>query len=149
MAVLAMVPIVMVIMFRKYITDEKELAASGILFVVHAVIIIAVALVLWYNETTPSPPRPEEYQAFDSRFFMIMLVISAVFMGLMWKKVFSRNSFYLPLIFGAIALMATYPGIVKYVPNLITAIGENNVTLNIFIFIGLFAIIGLWNLLDK
>ena len=46
------------------------------------------------------------------------------------------------MIIGGIALFATYPGVVKYVPELMTAIGGDNLTLEVFILILLFAILG-------
>ncbi len=142
MAVLGIVPIVMVIMFRKYITDDKQLMYTGKLFLIHAALIIIIAVGMWYSLTDARPPDPEEYRAVDSRFLWVFIAVSALFMGVFWKKIFQRNSFYIPLIIGGIALVATYPGMVKYIPNLISSIGKNNIVLDIIIFLAIFALIG-------
>ncbi len=142
MAVLAIVPIVMVIMFRKYLSDEEHLKVTGKLLLIHAGIILVIAAGMWYALSDARPPDPEEYKAVDSRFLMIFVLVSVLFMGALWKKIFARNSFYLPLIFGGIALMATYPGMVKYFPNLISSIGKNDIVLDMIIFFAIFAILG-------
>lgn len=131
MSVLAIVPIVMTIMFRKYLTDESALKQSAILFVIHAVIIILIAVAIWANATGTEAPYPEDYKAFDKRFLIIVGVASLVFMGAFWKKIFRSNSFYIPLIIGGIALFAVYPGFVKYVPKIILAVSGNSFVLNI------------------
>ncbi|HOI30516.1 MAG TPA: DUF2723 domain-containing protein [Melioribacteraceae bacterium] len=143
MAVLAIVPVVMVVIFRKYLTDEEVLKKTGYIFLIHAAIVLVIAMIMWGSQTESAPPSPEQFQSVDSRFFMILAAISLIFMGAMYKKIFQRNSFYIPLIIGGIALVAVYPGLVKYVPKLITTLGKNNTVLDLIIvaviFIGLIA----------
>ena len=142
MSVLAAVPVVMIIMFRKYVTDEEALKKTGYIFLGHAAIILLLAVFWWMGEKSQTPPSPEQYQDFDSKFKLFLVGISAVIMGIYWKKIFTRNSFYMPLIIGGIALFATYPVVVKYLPALMTAIGGDNVATEVFILIALFAGLG-------
>ncbi|RJP67067.1 MAG: DUF2723 domain-containing protein [Ignavibacteriales bacterium] len=142
MAVLAMVPVVMVVVFRKYVDDEEALKKTGYIFLGHAVVLLLIALALWGGQKIAQPPAPEEYQAFDSRFKWIMVGISVVVMAAFWKKLFNRNSFYIPLIVGGIALAFTYPGVVKMLPGLIKNVGGDNITVDILVIVVLFAILG-------
>lgn len=142
MSVLAIVSIVMVIMFRKYNTDESTLKETGFIFLGHAAIILIVAIIMWASIDTSSAPSPEVTKATDFRFITIFGLISVVYMGIFWKKIFRPNSFYLPMIFGGIALVVTYPGIVKYLPNFVSSVGKNNIVLDILIIAVLLAILG-------
>lgn len=139
MSALAIVPVAMAIYFRKFATDEIILKKTAIYFVIHSVIILIVGGLMWYSQKPTAPPTQEEFGAIDSRFLMIVVVVSLLFMGAVYKKIFQRNSFYMPIIFGGIALIFVYPGIVKYLPKIITLISKNDITLNI---ITVFAILG-------
>lgn len=142
MSVLAIVPVVMVVMFRKYLEDESACRNTAYIFLAHAGILLIVAIGMWAAQKTTSPPSPEEYGAFDSKIKIIFVVISVFIMGIFYKKIFTRNSFYLPLIIGGVALALTYPGVVKYLPWLITAIAGNNSTLAVIMFAAVFGIFG-------
>jgi len=142
MSVLAAVPVVMVIFFRKYLDDEEALKKTGIILLVHAGILVVISLFWWSGVTSTTAPAPEEYQDFDTKFKLMALGISLIIMGIYWKKIFTRNSFYMPLIIGGIALFATYPGVVKFLPALMTAIGKDNIYIEVFIFLVVFAGLG-------
>ena len=142
MSLLAIPSVVMIIMFRKYVDDEDKLKYTGKLFVIHSAIILLIAIGMWASQTGQSAPDSATYQAFDRRMVLIFLTVSVIFMGVFWKKIFNKNSFYLPIIFGGIALLFVYPGIVKYITDIITRIGGNNTTLDVTIFIGLIVVIG-------
>lgn len=139
MSALAIVPVAMAIYFRKFATDEIILKKTAVYFVIHSVIILIIAGLMWISQTASVPPSPEEFGAIDSRFLMIFVAVSLLFMGAAYKKIFQRNSFYMPIIFGGIALIFVYPGLVKYLPKLITLVSKNDVTLNI---VTVFAILG-------
>ncbi len=126
MSVLAIVPVVMIILFRKYVTDEEALKKTGYIFLAHAALIVAISLAMWASSTSTTPPSPEDYQAYDTKFKLIALGISALIMGIFYKKIFTRNSFYMPLIIGGIALFVTYPGVVKFFPQIIAKIAGDN-----------------------
>lgn len=139
MAVLGVVPIVMMVMFRKYINDESSLKNSGLLFAIHSALLLVLAIAIWASETGSSAPTPTEYKAFDGRFVIIMGIATAIFMVIFRKKIFQRNSFYIPIVVGGIALLIIYPGFVKYVPFLIHLISGNNYVFNIAVVIAFVA----------
>ena len=140
MAVLAIVPIMMIIFFKKYLTDEEVLFTSTKLLLGHVVLVLVVAFAIWAGAKDTSPPMPDAYKAFDTRFLMIVAGVSAVYFIIFWKKLFQVNSIYLPLFIGGVALIAVYPGMVKYLPKLLYAVTGDSVAGNVFLFI---AFIGL------
>ncbi len=142
MSVLGIVPVIMVVMFRKYINDNESLKNTGFIFMGHAAIIILAAVAMWYSQNSAQPPSPEEYKAVDTKFLLIFVGISIIYMGVFWKKIFQRNSFYFPIIIGGIALIAVYPGIVKYFPTLISGIAGNEIVFDIILLVAIFAAIG-------
>lgn len=142
MSVLAIVPIVMVVIFRKYVTDEETLKKTGIIFIIHSVIILAVAFLMWAAQNDTTPPTYEQYHEIDMRFLMVFGAISVLFMGALYKKIFQKNSFYIPMIVGGIALAVIYPGMVKYIPKLVTVIAKNNFILDIIVSALLFVLLG-------
>jgi Protein O-mannosyl-transferase TMEM260-like len=142
MSVLAIVPVVMVILFRKYVQNEDELKKTGYIFLAHIGIILVIAFAMWSSQKSSSPPSPEEYQAYDTRFKMIVLGISVVIMGVFWRKVFNRNSFYLPLIIGGISLFVVYPGVVKILPGVLADIAGNGDFTGALLFIIILGLIG-------
>jgi hypothetical protein len=143
MSVLAIVPVVMIVMFRKYMEDEDALKKTSYIFWLHAAAVLLIAVVWWSGEKSLTPPSPEEYKEFDNRFKLVVAGLSAIIMAVFWKKLFNRNSFYLPIMIGGVALFATYPGIVKFVPKLMVAIGGDNVVLELIILFVIFAALGL------
>ena len=142
MSVLTIVPVVMVIFFKKYLEDEEALKKTGYILLVHAGIILLIALIWWAGQTSTTPPTGEEYTDFDSKFKMMFVGISAVLMGIFWRKVFNKNSFYLPIIIGGVALFATYPGVVKYLPAIMSSIGKENIIVELVIFLLILALLG-------
>lgn len=142
MSVLTIVPVVMIMYFRKYLVDEEALLKTGYIFLVHAGIILIFALIWWAGQTSTTPPTGEDYKDFDSKFKLMIFGISAVIMGIYWKKVFNKNSIYLPIIIGGVALFATYPGVVKFLPSLMTSIGKENIVIEIILFAGILAMLG-------
>jgi Protein O-mannosyl-transferase TMEM260-like len=142
MSVLAIVPVVMVILFRKYVENEKETKKTGYIFLIHVGIILIIAFAMWMSQTSSAPPTQAEYQAYDTKFKMIILGISIVIMGVFWRKIFNKNSFYLPLIIGGVALFAVYPGVVKILPGILADIASNNDFLGAFLFLLILGILG-------
>jgi len=142
MSVLTIVPVIMVIAFRKYVDDDEFLKNSGYLFMAHAGIILLIALIWWSGETSQAAPTNEQYIAFDSRFKWVLFGISIAIMGIFRKKVFSKNSIYVPLIIGGIVLFFTYPGVVKFLPSFMTTVAGSNLTTEIIFLIALFGILG-------
>ncbi len=141
MSVLALFTFIFVVVMKKYVTDDEMYKKTAYIFLIHLGILLVIAIGLWSGQTGSSAPTPEQYKAFDSKFVMIMLGVSAVFMGAMWKKIFHKNSFYIPIIAAGIILMIAYPGIVKEFPALLLAIGGSEVTTNLIIFAVLLGVI--------
>jgi len=142
MSVLALVPIVMIIMFRKYLSDELVLKKTSMLFLYQAIATVVIALFIWAFETSSSAPNPDAYKAFDLRFVTLVGLFWVVYMGAMWKKIFRKNSFYLPIIIGGVVLISVYPGFVKYIPKLIYNLSGDDFVMNLTVFISIFAGIG-------
>ncbi|MBU1099503.1 MAG: DUF2723 domain-containing protein [Bacteroidetes bacterium] len=142
LSLIAIIPIVMVIFFRKYVNDEDALKKTGYILLGHSAILLVVALGIWYSTTEAVPPTPEEYKAVDIQFISIFGIISLFIIGAFWKRVFSVNSFYMPIMIGGIALVTLYPGMVKYIPNLLSSVGGDNLVLDIALLVGLFALLG-------
>lgn len=135
MGALTTISIVMLIMYRKYVTDYNELRKSINYLLVHLGILLLLGLILWGSQTQTTPPYQEDYKAFDTRFAMFMLAASAVFIAAFWKKLIHRNSIYVILFAGSVLLTLIYPGIVRYLPNLISNLsgGTNNLTAIVWI----------------
>ena len=142
MSVLTAVPVVMIIFFRKYVEDEEALKKTGYILLAHAGIILLLAFVWWAGETSKIAPTQDQYKDFDTKFKLMFVGVSAVIMAIYWKKVFSKNSFYVPIIIGGIALFAVYPGVVKYLPALMTAIGQDNNFVELIVFVIILAMLG-------
>ncbi|MFI5236595.1 MAG: protein O-mannosyl-transferase family [Ignavibacteriales bacterium] len=142
MSVLTIVPVTMVICFRKYLDDEDALKRTGVILLVHAGIILLISLIWWSGETGTTSPTNEQYKDFDSKFKLMAAGISAIIMGIFWRKIFNKNSFYLPMIIGGLALFATYPGVVKFLPSIMTSIGKENIIVEIVLFILFLGLLG-------
>jgi len=147
MSVLAMVPIVLVIYSRKYLQDEEHFKKTAYIFIGHVAVILIIAAGLWASAPAGSP-TPEIQKAFDSKFLMICGFASAIIMGIFYKKIFHRDSFYIPIIVGGIALFATYPGIVKYIIKLLSVFGGDTATQGVivlFVFLGILGYLIYWS----
>ena len=142
MSVLTIVPVVMVIAFSKYVDDDEFLKNSGYLFMAHIGVILLIAIIWWAGETSQTAPTAEQYPAFDSKFKWILFGISIVIVGIFRKKVFSKNSIYMPMIIGGIALFFTYPGVVKFLPSIMTSVAGSDFTTEMIFLIALFGILG-------
>jgi len=142
LAVLASVSIVMVVIFRKYVDDFENLKKTGILLAIHGGIILLLLMALWAGQTHSSPVGYEEAADFDWRVLMISGTVSVVFVLFFRKQIFSKNSFYLPMLIGSLVLLSIYPGIVKHIPNLIATIGKNNLVIDIAVIVAILGITG-------
>lgn len=142
MAALAIVPIVMIVYFKKYLKDENVLLKTSYIFVGHSLVVLAAAFLMWSSFTSTEPPSYDEFGAIDKRLLLMFAGVSAVFMAIFWKKIFQKNSFYIPIVIGGICLFAVYPGVVKTLPNLLVKIGGNSTILNTVLFILVFAAVG-------
>jgi len=140
--VLAITPVVMIIVFRKYVVDEEAAKKTGLIFLVHAAVLLVAAFIMWNNETNSTPPSPEEYQAFDTKFKIILIGLSAVIMGAFWKKLFNRNSIYIAIIIGVASKFIIYDGIFKKIPVILEAVAGDSSTLAFILMVILLGALG-------
>jgi hypothetical protein len=141
MSVLAIFGFVFVIVMKKYITDEVIFKKTAYIFLIHIGILLIIAAGIWSAQTPVSAPSFEQAKAFDSKFVWIMAGTSALIMGAFYKKIFQRNTFYLPLISAAVILLLTYPGVVKGIPALLLILGGADIGANILVFVLIMGII--------
>jgi len=140
MPVPATIPFLMIVVFKRYITDDEYAKKTFYIFLGHMAILFVIAVILWASQTSTTPPSPEEFKGFDSQFKIIMLVASLAFIGIFWKKLLVKNSFYIPAIVGLVGFFIIYPGVVKYLTKFIGMIsGDNNIFAGI-IFVGIIAV---------
>ena len=111
MSVPAILAVVMIIVFRKYVTDREFCRQSAYVFLGHVALLLIIAAVLWANQTGRTTPSLEDSRAFDLKFKEWMVLPSIIVVALFRKKVFNRNSFYFPVFAGAVALAVIYPGV--------------------------------------
>ena len=150
--ILAIIPIIMIIMVRKFVDDEEAYKKSTYIFIGHAALLILVAFMLWANETGTTAPSPEEYKAFDAKFLMTLLGISVVIMGVFWRKVFTRNSIYVAIIIGVAVKYIIYPGVVKMIPQLMDKMASNSIStavLLVAIIVGVLSFGIYWSVKNK
>jgi len=126
--ILAIIPIMMIIIVRKFVDDEDEYKKSTYIFLAHAGILIVIAFMLWANETRTTAPSPDEYKAFDTKFLVTLLVASIVIMGIYRKKVFNRNSIYIAILFGVAIKYIIYPGVVKMIPQMLQLLAGDSIS---------------------
>jgi hypothetical protein len=141
MSVLAIFTFVFVVVMRKYVNDDETFKNTAYIFLIHLGILAVIAIAMWSSQTSTTPPTQEEYKAFDSKFVWIMFGVSIIFMGAMWKRIFHRNSFYIPLIAGGVILLLAYPGVVKGIPAILLAMGGEGALTNLLIFIAIIALV--------
>jgi len=136
-AVLAIIPIVMIVMFKKYLTDDQVLASTGKLFVIHSLIMLAIAIIGWLMLRDSTPPSHEEFKKIDVQFLIAFGVGSAIFMGVTWKKIFQKGSFYYSILIGGIIMLVVYPGVIKYIPRIIYWLGNDDTNLSLALFMAI------------
>lgn len=152
MSVLSIVAVVMIVVFRRYVTDNRHCKTTALIFLGHCIVLLAIALAMWNNQTSQQPPNPEEYADYDTNFIMIMGAVSAVIVGLFWKKVFKKDSFYTPVIFGGIALAVTFGAIFKLLPRLLRLLADDSSLKGIIvlaIFLAVLSYIVYWSVRNK
>lgn len=130
---------VMIVMFRNYVRDDAACKKTGNILLAHAAILLLVTFGMWNALTASQPPSPEDAHAYDLKFVMAMAAISAAIMGVLWKKVFHRDSLYVSILISGVALGIVYPGVIKKLPQLIHTLSGNDSTLGVVILFGVIA----------
>jgi hypothetical protein len=124
--ILTIVTVVMIIMFKKYVNDEAAMQKSGLILLGHILLLLVVVLFMWGGEKGTVPPSPDDFHAFDNKFKIILLAVSALYMAVFYKKIFTRNSIYIAIIIGAASKFIIFDGIVKKIPELLGSIAGND-----------------------
>jgi hypothetical protein len=140
--ILTIVTIAMIIIFKKFITDEEATKKTGYILIGHIFILLIIALFMWGGEKTTTPPMPEDFHAFDNKFKIIMLAISALYMAVFYKKIFNRNSIYIAILIGVAAKLIIFDGIVKRVPAILGDIAGENIFTAVLLIAILLGILG-------
>ncbi len=141
MSLLGLVTIVMVIYYRKYLSDEEVYLKTSYIFLGHIALVTVIAAALW-SSTPNHPLSPQENKAFDSRFLMIVGFASLIYMGAFYKKIFQKNSIYIPVIIGGLILMGVYPGVIKYTTILIATLSDADFTMNVVVLLAILGVFG-------
>jgi hypothetical protein len=142
MSVPAIFAAIMLVVFRRITRNDTACKQSAWVFVAHVAVILVVIYGMWSNLTNAEPPSIEDAKAYDTRFVAIMGAISVVVLGAFWKKVFTKDSFYLALAAGAMALGLAYPGVIKKLPQLVHVLAADNSTTGGVILLAIVAALG-------
>lgn len=152
MSVPAILAVVMVIVFRKYVTDMEFCRKSAYVFLGHVGLLLVIAAALWANQGGRTPPSLEDSHAFDVKFKLWMFLPSLAVVMMFWKKVFNRNSFYFPVFAGGVTLAIIYPGVIKMIPGLLRTIAGDNIGGGLVVLVALLvalAIVARWLAKEK
>ncbi len=115
-------------------------------------LLLVVAAFLWAGEKDAKAPSSEDVASFETKFKVAMVLASVVVMVLFRKKVFQRNSIYIGIAVGGAALAVVYPGVIKYVPELLLWVSGDHLGGGLFVLLGLFVIGGIaayWSFKNK
>jgi hypothetical protein len=152
MSVLAVFTVVLLVVSRRYIEDEAHFKKTAYILLGQVVILFVIALAMWSSQSGSQPPAPEDVKNYDTNFIIIMGLASAAYMGVFWRKIFNKNSYYLPVAVAAVALAVVYPGIIKKLPMLLLLVAGDNsaggVTV-LLLFLGLMVYLAYWAMKKK
>jgi hypothetical protein len=140
--ILAFIPITMIFMFKKYVDDEVALKKSGYILLGHIGLLAVMAIGMWAFTTSTDVPDPEKYKAYDTEFIIAIGLVSVIWMGIFWKKVFTRNSIYIAIFIGAFAKFFILTAVVKYIPILLGLIAGTNKVAAIVVIVGILGGLG-------
>ena len=152
MSVLTIFIAAFVVVMRKQIADDGQYRASSYVFLGHMALLLVVAAFLWAGEKDAKAPSSEDVASFETKFKVAMVLASVVVMVLFRKKVFQRNSIYIGIAVGGAALAVVYPGVIKYVPELLLWVSGDHLGGGLFVLLGLFVIGGIaayWSFKNK
>jgi hypothetical protein len=143
MSVLTVFVVGITVILRKYVTDDKQCRESAYALVGHVLLLMIIAAIMWSAEKGTRPPTAEQTHDYDQKFFWIMVAASAAVAVIFRKKIVHRNSYYIGLITGGVALGIVFPGIIRYLPKLLLDIAGNHLEAGLLVLIGLMALAAL------
>lgn len=142
MSVLTVFIVGLTVVLRKYIDNDKLGMESTLVFAGHMVVLFIVAAIIWSGEKATQAPTQEMINTFETKFKIIMLVVSVAFIALFRKKIFHLNSFYLAVLIGALALVVIFPGVIRYLPMLLLFIAGDHLTGGLLVLLGVLFVLG-------
>ncbi len=142
MSVVAVMPVVMLVAFRWSNADESACRKSAYVFLGHAALLLITALIMWNAQTSSTAPDADAAHAYDIQFIWIMLGISGVYVALFRRHVFTKNSFYLPVVAGGIGFALVYPGVVKELPAFLRLVADDNAEVGLVVVILIVGLLG-------
>ena len=142
MSVVAVMPVVMLVAFRWSNADDSACRKSAYVFLGHAVLLLVTALVMWNAQTSSTAPDADAAHAYDVQFIWIMLGISGAYVALFRRHVFSRNSFYLPVVAGGVGFALVYPGVVKELPAFLRLVAGDNAEIGLVVVLLIVGLLG-------
>jgi hypothetical protein len=143
MSVLTVFAVGITVVLRKYIHDDKQCRESTYALIGHILLLMLIAAIMWSSEKGTQAPASEQTHAYDIRFITIMAFASAAVAIIFRKRIIHRNSYYIGLIAGGIALAVVFPGIIRYLPKLLLLIAGNHLEAGLLVLIGLMALAGM------
>ncbi len=135
MSVLTIFAVVMLMVMKRYTEDDDHYKKSAYIFAGQVAIILLIALAMWGNQTGSEPPSADDIRVYDNNFKITLVVISIIYMGVFWKKVFNRSSFYLPIASAGLVLAVVYPGIIKKLPSLLVVFAGDNSEMGVIVLL--------------
>lgn len=142
MSVPAFFVVTMVVVFKRYVTDDAVCRQTASIFLGHIVLLLLVTYGMWSGLTSTQIPSPDEFHAYDLKFMTVMGIISAVVMVVFRKKIFRKDSFYVPILAAGASLGLAYPGVIKKLPAIIHTVSRNDSSLGVGLLLAVLAGLG-------
>jgi hypothetical protein len=139
MSVLTIIIVGIVVVLRKYVTNNEECKQSTYVLVGHMVLLFIVAAILWSGEKATQAPTPEVASAFDRKFIIAMVIASVIVLVVFRKKIINRNSIYLAILVGGAAFSVIFIGIIRYFPKLLLYLAGDHLEGGLFVLVGVIA----------
>jgi hypothetical protein len=137
MSVLTIIIVGIVVVLRKYVTDDKICLESSYVLIAHVALLALVAAILWSGEKATQPPTEEITSAFDKKFLIAMIIASVSVLIIFRKKILNRSSIYLAFLVGGIAFGVVFAGIIRYFPLLVLKISGDNLEGGLGVLLGI------------
>jgi len=136
MSVLTIIIVGIVVVFRKFVTNNEECLQSSFVFLGHMILLFIIAVVLWSGEKATQAPSPEMASAFEKKFLVAMVIASLGVLVVFRKKIFNRNSIYLAVLVGGCAFVLIFAGIIRYFPKLLLYIAGDHLEAGLLVLLG-------------
>ena len=143
MSVLTIIIVGIVVVLRKYVTNDQQCLESSFALLGHGVLLFVVAAFIWAGEKATQAPTQEMTSAFEKKFILAMVIASLIFLVIFRKKIIHKNSIYLALLVGGIAFVVIFSGIIRYFPKLLLYIAGDHLEAGLLVLLGVMIVGGL------